>query len=94
MSYIPDQGDICWITLNPQSGHEQNGRRPALVVSNKEYNKNARFVALHFATDYLRSDKERAEKTIFDLSNNRSKIAQEKKMRMIEKIGKLLIQYL
>ena len=68
----------------------------AFAVSrfNKEYNKNARFVALHFATDYLRNDKERAEKTIFDLSNNRSKIAQEKKMRMIEKIGKLLIQYL
>ena len=39
MAYIPDQGDICWITLNPQSGHEQKGRRPALVVSNKEYNK-------------------------------------------------------
>lgn len=39
MAYIPDQGDICWITLNPQSGHEQKGRRPALVVSNNEYNR-------------------------------------------------------
>ena len=39
MAYIPEQGDICWITLNPQSGHEQGGRRPALVVSNKDYNK-------------------------------------------------------
>lgn len=39
MPYIPDQGDICWITLNPQSGHEQKGRRPALVVSNVDYNK-------------------------------------------------------
>jgi mRNA interferase MazF len=39
LSYVPDQGDICWITLNPQSGHEQKGRRPALVVSNREYNK-------------------------------------------------------
>lgn len=38
MAYIPDQGDICWITLNPQSDHEKKGRRPALVVSNKEYN--------------------------------------------------------
>lgn len=39
MAYIPEQGDICRITLNPQSGHEQKGRRPALVVSNKEYNR-------------------------------------------------------
>jgi len=39
LAYIPNQGDICWITLNPQSGHEQKGRRPALVVSNKEYNR-------------------------------------------------------
>src|SRR3989344_4553422 len=37
----------------------------AFAVSrfNKEYNKNPRFFALHFATDYLRSDKKRAEKT-------------------------------
>ncbi len=36
--YIPDRGDIVWITLNPQAGHEQSGRRPALVLSPKAYN--------------------------------------------------------
>jgi mRNA interferase MazF len=36
--YIPDRGDIIWITLRPQAGHEQAGRRPALVLSPREYN--------------------------------------------------------
>ncbi len=35
---IPDRGDIVWITLNPQAGHEQAGRRPALVISPAAYN--------------------------------------------------------
>lgn len=37
-SYVPDRGDIVWVTLNPQAGHEQAGRRPALVVSPASYN--------------------------------------------------------
>ena len=36
--YIPARGDAVWITLNPQAGHEQAGRRPALVVSPASYN--------------------------------------------------------
>ena len=32
-AYIPKQGDIIAITFDPQSGHEQKGRRPAFVVS-------------------------------------------------------------
>ena len=38
MAYIPDRGDIVWITFNPQAGHEQAGRRPALVLSPAAYN--------------------------------------------------------
>ena len=38
MAYIPNQGDIVWITFNPQAGHEQAGRRPALVLSPAAYN--------------------------------------------------------
>lgn len=33
-----DQGDIIWLNFSPQSGHEQRGRRPALVVSNLPFN--------------------------------------------------------
>lgn len=36
--YVPARGDIVWITFNPQAGHEQAGRRPALVVSPTSYN--------------------------------------------------------
>ncbi|MFK5892113.1 MAG: type II toxin-antitoxin system PemK/MazF family toxin [Pseudomonadota bacterium] len=38
-TYIPDKGDFIIATFDPQSGHEQKGRRPALVVSNKVFNK-------------------------------------------------------
>jgi mRNA interferase MazF len=38
-SYIPKKGDFITVTFNPQSGHEQKGRRPALVVSNDLFNK-------------------------------------------------------
>lgn len=38
MSYIPDSGDIVWILFDPQAGHEQSGRRPALVLSPRAYN--------------------------------------------------------
>ena len=38
MPYVPERGDIVWITLNPQAGHEQAGRRPAVVVSPRSYN--------------------------------------------------------
>jgi mRNA interferase MazF len=38
MTYIPNRGDIVWITFNPQAGHEQAGRRPALVLSPSTYN--------------------------------------------------------
>lgn len=37
-SYVPARGDAVWITLDPQAGHEQAGRRPALVLSPAAYN--------------------------------------------------------
>ena len=36
--YVPERGDAVWITLDPQAGHEQAGRRPALVLSPSAYN--------------------------------------------------------
>ncbi len=38
-AYIPKQGDIIAITFDPQSGHEQKGRRPAYVVSKDLFNR-------------------------------------------------------
>jgi mRNA interferase MazF len=37
-AYIPERGDAVWITLDPQAGHDQAGRRPALVLSPSAYN--------------------------------------------------------
>jgi len=37
--YFPDRGDAVWLNFSPKTGHEQSGRRPAVVVSPKSYNK-------------------------------------------------------
>jgi mRNA interferase MazF len=37
-AYVPQCGDVVWITLNPQAGYEQAGRRPAVVLSPQNYN--------------------------------------------------------
>jgi len=38
MAYSAKQGDIIRLTLDPQAGHEQKGRRPAVVISNNTFN--------------------------------------------------------
>ena len=37
-TYVPGRGDIVWLNFSPQAGHEQAGRRPALVLSPRSYN--------------------------------------------------------
>jgi mRNA interferase MazF len=37
-NYIPERGDLIWLEFSPQCGHEQAGKRPAIVISPKEYN--------------------------------------------------------
>ncbi|HET8576114.1 MAG TPA: endoribonuclease MazF [Methylomirabilota bacterium] len=37
--YVPRRGDIVWLSFTPQAGHEQAGRRPALVLSPSAYNR-------------------------------------------------------
>ena len=39
MVTVFEQGDIVYLDFDPQSGHEQKGRRPALVVSNNLFNR-------------------------------------------------------
>ena len=39
VSYFPRRGDIVWLSFDPQSGHEQAGHRPALVLSPELYNR-------------------------------------------------------
>jgi len=37
MQFYPAQGDIVYLNFNPQAGHEQDGRRPSLVISNNQF---------------------------------------------------------
>jgi len=41
-AYVPDAGDLVWLTYDPRAGHEQRGRRPALILSPRAYNAKAR----------------------------------------------------
>jgi mRNA interferase MazF len=36
--YVPAQGDLAWLDISPQAGHEQGGRRPAVILSPRPYN--------------------------------------------------------
>lgn len=38
-SYVPERGDVVFLDFTPQAGHEQSGRRPAVVVSPRSYNR-------------------------------------------------------
>lgn len=38
MKYVPERGDLIWLSFTPQSGVEQAGRRPAVVLSPSVYN--------------------------------------------------------
>ncbi len=54
-AYVPKQGDIIAITLDPQSGHEQKGRRPALVVSKDLFNRSTGLAIVCPVTNIERS---------------------------------------
>jgi mRNA interferase MazF len=46
MPYEANQGDIVWLDFNPQAGHEQKGRRPAIIVSNNRFNRFVKTTAM------------------------------------------------
>jgi mRNA interferase MazF len=52
--YIPNTGDIVWITFNPQAGQEQAGRRPALVLSPETYNRKVSLAILCPVTSQIK----------------------------------------
>lgn len=62
--YIPEQGDIVYLDLNPTKGHEQKGSRPAIVISNNIFNKNTKMAIVcpitsnmkEFPTHYILED--------------------------------------
>ena len=43
VEYIPQKGELVILTFDPSAGHEQQGRRPALIISNETFNKHVGF---------------------------------------------------
>ena len=54
MSYEPDAGDLVWIDFDPRVGREQSGRRPALVLSARDFFQASRFVIVCPITSRVR----------------------------------------
>jgi len=52
--FVPDRGDILWLDFNPVRGHEQGGRRPALVLSTREYNAIAKLAIVCPVTSHIK----------------------------------------
>ncbi len=53
-AYAPNQGDIVMLNFNPQAGHEQAGRRPALIVSNKSFHRYTRMAIVCPITNQIK----------------------------------------
>ena len=53
-AYVPDAGDLVWLTFDPQAGHEQRGRRPALILSPRLYNSKARLAIACPITSHMK----------------------------------------
>ena len=52
--YVPDTGDLVWLTFDPRAGHEQRGRRPALILSPRAYNAKARLAIACPITSHIK----------------------------------------
>jgi mRNA interferase MazF len=53
-NWVPERGQAIWIDMDPQSGHEQSGRRPALVLSPGAYNRKVGLVVLCPITSHVK----------------------------------------
>ena len=72
VKYIPKQGDIVYLDFNPTKGHEQNGKRPAIVISNDVFNINTKMAILcpistntkEFPTHYILEDSKKIKGSV------------------------------
>lgn len=48
--YVPDTGDIVWLDFDPQTGYEQAGNRPAIVLSPQAYNRTGLMICCPITT--------------------------------------------
>ena len=90
--YIPKMGDIVMINFNPTKGHEQQGYRPAIVVSNDVFNTYTKMAMVcpissnikDFPTHYKLEDSKKIEGSVFT-EHIRSIDFTERKIKFVEK---------
>ena len=91
VKYIPKQGDIVYVDLDPTLGHEQKGTRPAIVISNNVFNEHTKMVVLcpitsntkDFPTHYILEDSKKIVGAVL-CEHIRSMDYNARKMRFVE----------
>lgn len=91
VKYIPKQGDIVYVDLDPTKGHEQRGTRPAIVISNNVFNENTKMVILcpitsntkDFPTHYILEDSKKIVGAVL-CEHIRSMDYETRKIRFVE----------
>ncbi len=92
--YIPEQGDIVYLNLEPTKGHEQSGIRPAVVISNNVFNKNTKMAIVcpitsndkEFPTHYKLEDTTKIHGSVL-CEHIRSIDYEYRKLKFIEKLS-------
>lgn len=93
--YIPKQGDICYMDFAPTLGHEQTGKRPALVISKDNYSKYTGLTVLcpittntkKFFTHYELTNTKKIKGSVL-CEHVRSVDFKARKLSFVEKISK------
>ena len=91
VKYIPKQGDIVYVDLDPTKGHEQRGTRPAIVISNNVFNERTKMVVLcpitsntkDFPTHYILEDSKKIVGAVL-CEHIRSMDYETRKIRFVE----------
>ena len=89
MQYEPQQGDIVLLDFDPQTGREQRGTRPALVVSNAAFN---RFTNLAMVCPIMSTDNGFPLKSL-DLHARNAKRFESVPEDIIEEVADLIAQF-
>ncbi len=90
--YVPRQRDIVFLDFSPTKGHEQSGKRPAIVISTNVFNDNTKMVMVcpissntkEFPTHYLLEDTKKITGSVF-CEHIRSVDYEDRKLKFIEK---------
>ncbi len=95
-TYIPKQGDIIYVDFNPSVGHEQAGKRPAIIVSNNVFNINTKMIIVcpitsnvkKFPTHYILQESKKIKGAVL-CEHIRSIDYEKRNIKFVEKATEL-----